>query len=1365
MPMAETAALAGAGWVVSPIVTRLLNEGFSYLDDKGLSCLGGISITDRLENLETTVLPQFQLVIEAVEKSEHKIKLKRWLKKLKDAMYEAEDVLDLYQYQLLEKKVHLLSHPMPKFYMKCVGNVKKGLLKIELRKSLNKLEKIVVEAKTFRELLGISFRNNITFDLSNGERSNVTTSLPPLQVFGRDKECDDLIDKYLLDTSEACQPETSTIRRSYSDVVAIVGIGGAGKTTLAQLVYNDQRVINHFEIKMWVCVSRKLDVTRHMREMIESATMSKCPRLESLEALQRTLRDLIKLKKVLLVLDDVWYDESVIEAERWKMLVDPLTIDGKRGSKILVTARTENMPEVLCPKNIMQLRDLEEDAFISLFMHHAFGGTKLDDQHLRGDLEEIGKKIVRKLHKSPLAAKAVGRQLSKRLKTDVWKATLERDNLSDTAQVLLWSYQHLDAPLQRCFSYFSLFPKGYRFEREKMVHLWMAEGFINTSDGCTRMEDIGNDYFFELLSRSFLQPVEGSTEYCNMHDLFHDLAERVSEEDYFRIENSRVKEIPLTIRRLYVSGAGVTEDNMSFNKLENLRTLIVRDPLKDGVIDQLIAAIMKFKKLRVLHLSFRRIKRLPKYIGDLKHLRYLYLFGSDTIQLPVSLGKLYNLQLLKCPYANLPRSLKNLVNLRYFEQTHVEPMGLPLRDIGRLISLQNLCQFDVKKEEGYEINQLKNLNELRGSLNISNLDNVKSKDEAIEANLKDKKHLESLSLEWKNHHGRDCGKMNLDMEVLEGLQPHSDLINLSIKGYTSPRYPNWLLRRGCIEKLRSFKLISCTLLEDLPPMNKLFLRCDELEIWDLPNLRTFPLLPQSLQSLVVDGCRSLIFVSEEELQKSNDKKKSLMNIVRSCRLSGKLEIMGDINHYIREELARDCLEVKRSMEFEKLDVAEDFMTLATALQSSEDLSMQMEVDHLWKAYCCCQEQRVEAIFGRREKSELILPSSLQSLQIGYCNITDGALSQCLGKLTFLKSLELYSIRTITTLPSEEILHHLMALTDLQIRHCHWLKSLGGLHALLSLKKLEISSCPCLELEIMMPSEGGGRGILPPSLQCLIIYECMSMRYIVAGDLPNLVTLRLDKCRSLASLSLSRLRALTRLVIINCPELSALKCSQGALGSLEKLAILNVPKLVVVSSLSEAVDLSLFKELEISNSATLTTMLLSSSSHFLAVLRSLYLSSSPEASFHEEAFNSLASLKNLRLHNCKVQSLPRSLKSLSSLKTLQLDSCPDISSWSSNLPESLEEVHLKNCPGISSLSGLPASLRVLNLKFCPISSLPVHLPHSLISLRIYCCGRILPPPYWPESLRHIQITGWISKEWCRKPNDRPKVARTTQRSIW
>ncbi|XP_072954020.1 putative disease resistance protein RGA3 isoform X2 [Typha angustifolia] len=1075
--------------------------------------------------------------------------------------------------------------------------------------------------------------------------------------------------------------------RSYS-VVVVIGIGGAGKTTLAQFVYNDQRVINNFDIKMWVCISRKLDVFKLTREMIESVSQNECPRFENLDALQKTFTNMIKSKKVLLVLDDVWCYKSDTEAQ-WEQLLAPLAA-GERGSKILVTARPENMPNMpvaLHSQNIMKLKDLQENEFVSLFMYHAFRGSKLSEYHLQEELEKIGKQILQKLCRSPLAAKAVGGQLSKRLQPNFWRASLEQDNLSDTQKALMWSYYRLDASLQRCFSYSSLFPKGHRFRKEEMVHLWMAEGFINSLTDDKRMEDMGNDYFDELVSSSFLQPLEyGDAKYYGMHDLFHDLAENVSKGDYFRIEDDPAENIPSTVRHLYVSSNGRRNGSLDFRKLENLRTLIVAGQFSKIDDDVLLTVMEKSKKLRVLDLSSgQNIKALPECIRDLKHLRYLDLYWSGLSELPLSLGN---------------EGLSTLPN------------------IGRLTSLQELDHFEVKKENGHDIGQLKNLNELRGSLSIFGLQNVEGKDEATGANLKDKKRLDSLLLKWYSRNESDRG-MNLDMEIVEALEPPPNLTKLEIHGCKSVRCPSWLAREGCLENLKSLGF-NDTSFKVLPTISsKLFPRCQELEIRRLPNLRTLPLLPQILTKLVIKSCPLLVFVSEEELQKSDDRKNSIMTVVRSSQLKTALELTEDI----RTEVARECLDVKKLVESEKVDIPEDFQTFATALEG-EEMSMQVDYLHLWEAYCCCQEQRLEAIFRRRERSELILPSGLQHLEICSTNITDGALSLCLGGLSSLKTLRLRRIRTITTVPTD----HLMALCDLQIDGCHCLKSLGGLHALLSLKALRISSCPCLELE-MMEGEGGGRFIFPPSLQSLSVCDnsCCNVKRFAIGDLPDLHTLHLHKWSSLASLSLSGLTALRYLDITDCPQLSAVDCSQAPnYSSLESLGGTDdVPKLAAAPP-SEAVHLSSVEKLTISSSATLSMLLSGNNSKSLVIgLRELTLSHCPEASLLEEHFSCLISLRILILYNCQVQSLPRILKSLPSLEVL----------W------------LERCPHISSLPDLPNSLCTLWLEVCPgILSLPVRLPESLWSFRIYGCP--------------------VLKERCREPKgeDWPKIAHIPSVSI-
>ena len=348
--------------------------------------------------------------------------------------------------------------------------------------------------------------------------------------------------------------DNSTSRKKRIDVISIVGMGGAGKTTLAQLLYNDEPVQEHFQQKAWICVSEEfslLKITKSILQTIGSDTQG-----ESLDLLQQNLKKCLVDQKFLLVLDDVW-EKSTGEGEglrvplrrAWETLRTPF-LAAAEGSKVVVTTRDRKVAEIM-RADIHTLEGLSEEHSWSLFEKLAFED---EESGPYPQLESIGRKIVAKCKGLPLAVKSLGSLLYSKTDASEWEKILESEiwSLKDDEILpsLILSYQDLPLHLKQCFAYCSIFPKDYEFDKESLILLWMAEGLVQFPKSNERMVEVGEQYLDELLSKCFFQKSVTKESGFVMHDLIHDLAQCISREFCIRFEVDKVSKIPENFRHV-----------------------------------------------------------------------------------------------------------------------------------------------------------------------------------------------------------------------------------------------------------------------------------------------------------------------------------------------------------------------------------------------------------------------------------------------------------------------------------------------------------------------------------------------------------------------------------------------------------------------------------------------------------------------------------------------------------------------------------------------------------------------------------------------------------------------------------------------
>ncbi|KAL1338121.1 hypothetical protein AAHE18_10G188200 [Arachis hypogaea] len=780
-----------------------------------------------LGKMKMTLLSVQAVLNDAEEKQITNPAVKEWLNELTQAVFDAEDLLDEINTEALGCKVKA-RYQSPSCSAK-VRNVFSSRFGRSYGMINSKMQTLFERLEHFAQQIHI-------LQLKEGVSNSVWQGTPTSSVvdesviYGRDDERKKLREYFLSEDVGASGNKIG--------VISIVGMGGIGKTTLAKLLYNDNEVKDKFDLKAWACVSKDFDLFRVTKTVLESVT-SKTTNTDNLNTLQVELQQRLWRKRFLLVLDDI-RGTSYVD---WANLKDIFNA-GEMGSTIIVTTRDENVAKAMQTFPIFHLTSLDSEDCWSLLAEHAFGANNSSE---RSNLEGIGREIVKKCDGLPLAAVALGGLLRTKLSKNDWNKVL-RSNIWDLPNLnvqpaLLLSYHFLPAPLKRCFAYCSIFPKNSALEKEMVVRLWIAEGLVHVSKSKKILEEVGDEYFDELVSRSLIRRRSMDGKSFEMHDLINDLAAMVSSAYCIRYEDQKALENPKKVRHLSYNRSWYDYFNKfnSFYGLECLRTFLPL-PLNGWSFDYYLSnkviydLLPKLKQLRVLSLShYKNISELPDSIGGLKHLRHLDLSGTNIKRLPSVVCKLYNLQTLllsDCKFlTELPEEIGMLVNLRHLDISGTQLQEIPAQ-IARLENLQTLSGFVVSRQQnGLKVGELQKFPNLQGKLCISKLQNIVDPCDASQANMKKKEQIEDLSLEWDS-----CTAQESQHLVLEHLQPSTNLKKLTIKFYGGTWFPNWL-GNSSFANMVYLCIRSCHYCSLLPPVGQLQ-NLKELIIFDIISVKT-----------------------------------------------------------------------------------------------------------------------------------------------------------------------------------------------------------------------------------------------------------------------------------------------------------------------------------------------------------------------------------------------------------------------------------------------------------------------------------------------------------------------------------------------
>ncbi|KAG2481209.1 hypothetical protein PVAP13_J356650 [Panicum virgatum] len=620
---------------------------------------------------------------------------KIWSRNVRELSYDIEDSIDTFMVQCKDKGLGK-QHGLKKVIDRSLHLLMQPKVRHKIAKEVREIKSRVMEVHERRR----RYEVNLGVDKPVTVDPRLFTQYTEMkELVGIEEARDEFINNFLT--------QGNNIPMKQGKTVSIFGFGGLGKTTLANAVF--EKIIAQFDCCAFVSVSQTPDLKRLFKGLLNDFGKSINEEILDESRLIKVLREFLLDKRYIVVVDDIW-DISV-----WKRIRCALP-DNDVGYSIITTTRIADIAEQA--GSAYKLKPLSSNNSRKLFFRRIFGNKNKDNNEEiekcpDDELAEVSDRILKKCAGVPLAIITMASLLACKVRNklewyEVYNSVgtgMENNmDVENMRKILSFSYYELPCHLRTCLLYLSMFPEDFEIDKDRLIRMWIAEGFIQWEKQGKSPFEIGEFYFNELINRSMIQPIQdqyGVLNSCRIHDMVLDLIRSLSiEENFVTVLSDMDSTSPSnTIRRLSLQNGKESDiiAQATRNLLQRARSVVI---FPAAVAQVPAAGSCRF--LRVLDLEHCNLSHTDslKYLGNLYQLRYLRLYSTHISQLPEEIGNLQFLQTLDVrgnPISILPSSVVELRNLMclYIGSITRVPNG-----IGNLTCLEQLSTINIIEELG-----------------------------------------------------------------------------------------------------------------------------------------------------------------------------------------------------------------------------------------------------------------------------------------------------------------------------------------------------------------------------------------------------------------------------------------------------------------------------------------------------------------------------------------------------------------------------------------------------------------------------------------------------------------------------------------